>query len=209
MFSALRSTTPLVLIFLTASIAYSQTYRDELDQGLAAYKQSHYDEAIQHFRKATDLDPSQTTAHMYLATAYVNQYIPAVETPDNERFAEQASEQYQYVLNSDAGGSSKPNAAKGIAYLYLNMKKFEDAKDYSGKASGFDPNDPEPYYSIGVIDWTQCYQPRMEARAGLKMSPAENLDGQRPDQKKVCDALQAKNSGVIEDGISNYNKAIQ
>ncbi len=209
MFSALRSTTPLVLIFLTASIAYSQTYRDELDQGVAAYKQSHYDEAIQHFRKATDLDPSQTTAHMYLATTYVNQYIPAVETPDNERFAEQAIEQYQYVLNSDAGGSSKPNAAKGIAYLYLNMKKFEDAKDYYEKASGFDPNDPEPYYSIGVIDWTQCYRPRMEARPRLKMSPAENLNGQRPDQKKVCDALQAKNSGVIEDGISNFNKAIQ
>ena len=32
-------------------------------------------------------------------------------------------------------------------------------------ASELDPNDPEPYYSIGVIDWTSCYQPRMEARA--------------------------------------------
>jgi len=35
------------------------------------------------------------------------------------------------------------------------MKKFEDAKTYYRKAIAFDPNDPEPYYSVTVIDWTQ------------------------------------------------------
>ena len=35
------------------------------------------------------------------------------------------------------------------------MKKFEDAKTYYRKALEIDPNDPEPYYSVGVIDWTR------------------------------------------------------
>lgn len=164
---------------------------------------------MQHFRKATELDPSQPVAHLYLATVYVNQYIPSIESPDNEQFAEQGIEQYQYVLNSDAPETSKLNASKGIAYLYLNVKKFDEAKDYYEKASGFDANDPEPYYSMGVIDWTLCYQPRMEARSRLGLRPGEHLDARNPEQKELCDSLSAKNSSVIADGISNLNKAIQ
>ena len=49
------------------------------------------------------------------------------------------------------------NSIKGIAYLYLQMKKFDMAKDFYKKASNADPNDPEPYYSVAVIDWTQTY----------------------------------------------------
>ena len=49
------------------------------------------------------------------------------------------------------------NSIKGIAFLYLNMKKFDDAKSYYHKAIDLDPNDPEAYYSVGVIDWTQAY----------------------------------------------------
>ena len=108
---------------------------------------------------------------MYLATAYVSLYIPGVETKDNLLVANQAIEQCQHVLESDAPANSKINSAKGMAYLYLNMKKFDEAKAYYQRASGLDSNDPEPYYSIGVIDWTLCYAPRMEARARLKLSP--------------------------------------
>jgi tetratricopeptide (TPR) repeat protein len=209
MFSALRNIGPLLVLLLASSFTYAQSYQGELDQGIASYKQGHYAEAIQHFRKATDLDPSQTKAHMYLGTAYVGQYIPGVETPDNKAIGEQAAEQYQYVLNSDAPTDSKLSATKGIAYIYLNMKRFDDAKDYYEKASALDPNDPEPHYSTGVIDWTQCYQPRIEARNRLKLSPEQHLDPGNPEQKKVCDDLQARNSSLIEDGISNLNKAIQ
>src|SRR5580698_6833314 len=126
-----------------------QSYRSELDLGVEAYKNNLYEEAIRHFRKATELDPTQTVARMYLATAYVGQYIPGVETTDNLLVAEQALEQYQHVLESDAPADAKVNSAKGMAYLYLNMKKFEEAKHYYQRASGLDSNDPEPYYSIG------------------------------------------------------------
>ena len=88
-----------------------------------------------------------------------------------------------------AARDQKVNSAKGIAYLYLNMKKFDDAKKYYRMAGDMDPNDPEPYYSVGVIDWTACYQPRMEERAKLGMKPDENLNPKNKDQKKVCAEL--------------------
>jgi tetratricopeptide (TPR) repeat protein len=194
-------------VFLTP--ARAQTYRTELDLGVAAYKNNQFDEAARHFRKATELDPTQTVARMYLATAYVSQYIPGVETKDNRLLAEQALEQYQHVLESDAPAGSKINSAKGMGYLYLNLKKFDEAKSYYQRASGLDANDPEPYYSIGVIDWTDCYQPRMEARTRLKLQPDENLNPRNPDQKKVCDELRAKNLATVEEGIDTLKQAIQ
>ena len=44
--------------------------------------------------------------------------------------AEQAIEQYQHVLDMNAARDQKVDSAKGIAYLYLNMKKFDQAKKY-------------------------------------------------------------------------------
>lgn len=62
---------------------------------------------------------------------------------------------------------------------------------------------------MGVIDWTRCYQPRMEGRARLGMRPDAHLNSKNPHQKKICDELRAKNWSVIEDGISKLDKAIQ
>ena len=39
------------------------------------------------------------------------------------------------------------------------MKKFDQAKEYYQKVAELDPNDPETYYSLAVIDWMQAYQP--------------------------------------------------
>jgi tetratricopeptide (TPR) repeat protein len=197
-------------ILLFAFIPCSgQTYRTELDLGVEAYKNNLYEGAIRHFRKATELDPNQTVARMYLATSYMSLYIPGVEAKDNLLIAEQAIEQYQHVLESDASADSKINSAKGMGYLYLNLKKFDEAKSYYQRASGLDSNDPEPYYSIGVIDWTLCYAPRMEARQRLGMHPDENLNPKNPEQRRVCDELKAKNLTTVEEGIDSLKEAIQ
>jgi tetratricopeptide (TPR) repeat protein len=89
------------------------------------------------------------------------------------------------------------------------MKKFDLAKKYYRMAGDLDPNDPEPYYSVGVIDWTACYQPRMEERAKLGLKPDENLNPKNKDQKKACAELKDKNGPLISEGIESLNKAIQ
>ena len=183
--------------------------RDQLNKGVTAYKNAKYEEAIDHFQQSVALDPTLINAKMYLATAFAQQYIPGVESPDNMKMADQAIEQYKHVLDMNAARDQKVNAAKGIAYLYLNMKKFDDAKKYYRMAADMDPNDPEPYYSVGVIDWTACYQPRMEERAKLGLKPDENLNPKNKDQKKVCAELKEKNGPSIQEGIESLNKAIQ
>jgi tetratricopeptide (TPR) repeat protein len=203
-------TLAVVALALSSSVGCSKLRaRDQLNKGVSAYKNAHYEEAINHFQQAVELDPSLLNARMYLATAYAQQYIPAVDSPDNVRMAQQAIEQYQKVLDSNPAREQKVNSAKGIAYLYLNMKKFDDAKKYYRMASDVDPNDPEPYYSVGVIDWTASYQPRMEERAKLGMKPEENLNPKNKDQKKVCEELKQKNMPSISEGIDTLNKAIQ
>ena len=173
----------------------------DLEIGVQAYKNARYEEAIQHFNRAVDLDPTLLNARLYLATAYAQQYIPGTDTPDNNKFAEQAIDQYKAVLERDPRNT---NSAKGIAYLYLQMKQFDKAKEFYRKGTELDPNDPEPYYSVAVVDWTQTYQPRMELRGKLDMKPAQPLI-----RSPECWLLRDANRMLVDDGIEMLKKAIE
>jgi tetratricopeptide (TPR) repeat protein len=182
--------------------------RDQLNKGVQSYKNAKYEEAIGHFQQAVDLDPSLTNARLYLATAYAQQYIPGADSPDNNKYAEQAIEQFKKVLDSNPPKEQQIHSLKGIASLYYNMKKFDQSKEYYTRVGELDPNDPETYYSIAVIDWAQTYGPRMESRAKLGLKPTDE-----PKDKKVCAELlkdiKAKNEGPVDDGIAKLQKAIE
>ncbi len=205
----MKTTQKLLVVFAAAMSLLVSTgcnklkARDQLNKGVQAYKNSKYEQAIDHFQQAVTLDPSLINARLYLATAYAQQYVPGADTPDNNRMGEQAIDQYKVVLQQSP---KNINSIKGIAYLYLQMKKFDLAKAYYKNASEADPNDPEPYYSVAVIDWTQTYQPRQEERAKLGLKPDDSLPAK---DKKVCAMLREKNTPDIEEGINNLNKALQ
>lgn len=175
--------------------------RDQLNKGVASYKNARYEQAIDHFQNAVSLDPGLGVARLYLATAYTQLYIPEVDTPENLRLAEQAIEQYKVVLEHDR---KSVTSVKGIAYLYLQQRKFDEAIEYYRKAIEIDPNDPESYYTLGVIAWTRSYKPRMEERAKLGLKPDEPLK-----DKKVCQSLRDKNWGIIQDGLDSLKKALE
>ena len=151
-----------VLVLLVGTGCNKLRARDHLNKGVQAYKNAKYEQAIDHFQQSVSLDPTLINARLYLATAYAQQYIPGADTPDNNRMGEQAIDQYKQVLQVDP---KNINSIKGIAYLYLQMKKFDLAKEFYKMASEADPIDADPYYSVAVIDWTQTYQPRQEDRA--------------------------------------------
>src|SRR5213082_188639 len=98
--------------------------RDQLNKGVQAYKNAKYEEAINRFQNAVALDPSLLNARLYLATAYAQQYVPGADTPENNRMAEQAIDQYKQVIARNPTREQKINSNKGIAYLYLQMKRF-------------------------------------------------------------------------------------
>jgi tetratricopeptide (TPR) repeat protein len=77
--------------------------RDQLNKGVQAYKNAKYEDAINHFQQAVEFDPTLLNARLYLATAYAQQYIPGADTPDNNRMAEEAIDQFKKVLDMHAG----------------------------------------------------------------------------------------------------------
>src|SRR3974377_1487338 len=171
-----------VLLVLFSAVGCSKLRaRDQLNKGVQAYKNAKYEEAIAHLKDAGELAPSLINARLYLATAYAQQYIPGADSPENNRFAEQAIDVFKQVLALNPPPEQQVHSLKGIASLYFNMKKFDLAKEYYQKVADLDPNDPETYYSIAVIDWTQAYQPRLEARAKLALKPTDDVK-----DKKVC-----------------------
>jgi len=196
-----------VLALLSAVGCEKLRARDQINKGVQAYKNAKYEEAIEHFKNAVQLDPSLLNARLYLATAYMQQYIPGADSPENNKYAEEAIAEFKSVLDANPPKEQKILALKGIASLYFNMKKMDDAKKYHQMVAELDPNDPEVYYSIAVIDWTQAYQPRLEARAKLGLKPTDVTI----DKKTCADLLKAisANQAVVEDGISRLNKAIE
>lgn len=174
--------------------------QEQLNFGVQAYKAEQYEAAVVHFRKATELDPELQNAHLYLATALAQQYVPGVEGPENVKFAQDAIGEYEKVLKLDADNT---NAIKGIGYLYMNMKEFERAKKYYRKALAADTQDPELYYAIGFIDWSQAYRERASVLSTL---------GQRIDysliKRPACAKLRNVNLPWVTDGIQMLKEAL-
>src|SRR5690348_14377695 len=82
-----------IIVLLVASSAVAQTSgptdaRGWLNVGVQAYRSARYADAVEDFRKAVELDPSNVNAHLYLATAEMNLYVPGYELPENRAHAE-------------------------------------------------------------------------------------------------------------------------
>lgn len=177
--------------------------RDQLNKGVQAYKGANYEEAIERFKNAVNLDPDLKVAKLYLATAYAQQYVPGVDAPDNVKMAKQAIDEYQKVLQNDP---SSVNSLKGIAFLYMQMKDFDNAREYYKKAIALDPNDPEIYYSVGVIDWSQAYKDAADLKSKNDMKVDDELKGKAG--QKLCQQLSEKDGPVIDEGLKMLQQAV-
>lgn len=202
--SAVLLSAVLLLLCSPASGQQPPSARDELNLGVQAYRQARYEAAIEHFKNATSLEPSLVVAHLYLATAFAQQYIPGAETAENVQMGEQAIQEYKRVLDLDPNSPSASNALKGIAYLYLGMKKFDDSKQYHKRAIERDPNDPEEHYSVAVIDWTQAYQLRLARKAELHLEMSSPLISE-----PACTEVRKANEDSVEEGIAELAQALK
>ena len=182
--------------------------RDHLNKGVAAFRNAQFQQAIMHFKTAVDLDPSLLNARLYLATAYAQQYIPGGDSPDNIKIGKQAVEAFEDVLRMKP---DETTAIASIAQIYYNMREFDKAKEYQRRRLQVDPNNPEPYYWIGVIDWATVYPRRMQVRKDLNLTMPK--DPSKPDElppipEKDRAQLEADNSALVEEGIQALQKAI-
>jgi tetratricopeptide (TPR) repeat protein len=177
--------------------------RDNLNRGVQAFKATKYSDAVEYFKKAVDLDPTFSTARLYLATAYMSQYIPGADSPENKQYAASAMEQFNKVL---AANDKDLLATQSIASLYYNQKDWDKAEEWNRKVVALDPNNKEAYYTLGVIPWTRFLIADRQARNDSKMKPED--PGPLKD-KKVRAELKEKWMPQLDAGIEAEKQALK
>jgi tetratricopeptide (TPR) repeat protein len=186
--------------------------RDLLNKGVASFKNGQYDASIEDFKQAKDLDPTLLNARLYLATAYATEYIPGAPSDDNVKVGQQAVSEFQDVLTVDAGNLS---ALDGIGSMLYNMagtpftpEKFEESKKYHQKHIELKPDDPEPYYWVGVIDWTLAYRGNAEARQAYNIqNQKKQVKEADPLPEKIRDDYTKQYSTLVDEGLKMLQKA--
>jgi len=177
--------------------------RDQLNKGVDAYRSAHFEEAIGHFQRATELDPTLPMAKTYLATALAQNVVPGLQSPENLRNAQQAITIFQQVLSQDP---TDVNSVKQIAGIYFQINKLEEAKTWQKKVLAMNPKDAEADYTIGVIDWMEAHKNVLTA-----LQPAGfNDDGQGNLKvpKKIMEPLAKQNAALIEEGLQYLKDAV-
>jgi tetratricopeptide (TPR) repeat protein len=193
----------VVALALLATGCQKLKARDQLNKGVQAFRNAQYALAVEHFKTAIELDPTFDTARLYLATAYMNQYIPGAESPENQQMAQAAFDEFNRVLQESPNDTV---ALASIAMLKLMQKEWDESKEWYEKLIAVDPTNKEAYYSLGFIAWSKWYPIYGTARAGLGMKPED--PGPIRD-KKVKEELKAKYLPGVEEGIRNLEKALQ
>ena len=182
--------------------------RDHLNKGVNDFRNAQFQPAIMHFKEAVRLDPTLLNARLYLATAYAQQYVPGAESDENTKIAQQAIDAFQDVLKIDPGNVT---AVASIAQIYYNMKKFDQAKEYNERRIKLEPNNPEPYYWIGVLDWGVCFPRtatlRMDHNLATPKDPA-HPDVLPPIPEKLRKPLAEENGPLVDEGLNSLQKAL-
>ncbi|HMF52898.1 MAG TPA: hypothetical protein VK593_01015 [Edaphobacter sp.] len=177
--------------------------RDQLVKGVQAFKNARYEEAVNHFQSAINLDPNSADAKLYLATAYSYQVVPNLDTPENLALAKKAMDGFQAVL---ANNPNDVTALKQIASINFNTKKLDDAKEYQKKVIALDSKDAEAYYTIGVVNWMQAYKNAIAVLAAD--GSTDDGNGNVKKSKGACQKLKDQNTALVTEGMEYLQKAV-
>jgi tetratricopeptide (TPR) repeat protein len=174
--------------------------RTELNAGVQAFKQANYEEAVGHFEQSVSLDPEFITAHLYLATAYAQMFVPGVDTPENVVWATKGLNEYREVLQRRP---SDIFSLKGIAFLEMQLRSYDQAKESYQKAIALDANDPELFYAAGVADWSMAYRDIASEKAKLPAKAQDSLF-----LSAGCADAKAAAMANVNDGLAMLTKAV-
>jgi tetratricopeptide (TPR) repeat protein len=175
--------------------------RDQLNKGVDAYKSQKYEEAINHFQQATQLDPTLPMAKSYLATALAQNVVPGLTTPDNLKTAQQAIDIFKQVL------AEKPhdvNSMKQIAGIYFSIKQLDE--DWQKKVLAEDKNDAEAAYTVGVIDWTEAHENTLKVL--LPNGFNDDGEGNVKVPKKIMAPLKEENGPLVDEALDYLKMAL-
>jgi tetratricopeptide (TPR) repeat protein len=187
--------------------------RDLLNKGVNAFKNGQSDAAIEDFKEAKAADPELLNARLYLATAYASLYIPGAPSKENLTRGQQAVQEFKEVLDKDPANISAIDGTGSILFQMAGQpfdpKKFEESKTFHQRHIQLKPDDPEPYYWIGVIDWTLAFRANGEMRMDYNKN---NIKKQVRDDAPLPPGVRTeyvnKYGALVDEGIGDLQKAI-
>jgi len=214
--NARRTASLAAMLILTVGVSGCNKLkaRDLLNKGVNAFKAGQSDAAIEDFKRSTELDPSLMMARVYLATAYASLYIPGAPSPENKARGDQAITEFKNILEIDPNNLT---AIDGIGSLLFQMagtppvneKGFEESKTFHQRHIQIKPDDPEPYYWIGVIDWTLAWRGNAAMRLDYnKNNIKKQVHDDQPLPAPVRTDYTAKYGPLVDEGIADLQKAI-
>jgi len=117
--------------------------RDHLNKGVRAFTSRSVSRCGREFsNRLWSFDPGFVTARAYLATAYMQQYIPGAESRRITKMAQAAFDNFQ------KGSRHRAEQHAGhrlIASLNLNQKKVDEAQQWNEKLVAIDPKNADAY----------------------------------------------------------------
>jgi Tfp pilus assembly protein PilF len=187
--------------------------RDVLNKGVQEFKNAQYEEATRAFLHAKQLDPKLMNARLYLATTYASEYIPGAPSEENIRMGRAAIEEFRGALSLDPQNIS---AIDGLGSLLFQMAGepfdpdlFQESKSYQQRHIYLRPTDPEPYYWIGVIDWTLAFRANGLLRTKHNLSVrGRQLSEMEPLPPELRDEYVRGYGATIDEGIESLSHAI-
>jgi len=184
-----------------------------LNQGVQAYKNGQNKDAEQYFLRAKQLDPRSINARLYLATAYASQYIPGAPSEENSAMGGAATEEFKGVLELDPQNISAMDGLGSLLFQLAGQPFSPDllteSKSYNQRHIQIKPDDPEPYYWIGVIDWTLAFRANGELREHVnRQTRGQELEPAAPLPRDLREQYAREYGPTIEEGIESLKRAI-
>lgn len=186
--------------------------RAALNKGVREFKDGQIQAAVDDFQRARQRDPRLLNARLYLATAYAAQYIPGAPSEANRELGAESVEEFREILDLEPQNVS---AIEGIGSILFHMagqpydrSKFAESKSFHQKHIELRPDDVEPYYWVGVIDWTLSFRGNQELRARFNDShtrPVRDTEALPVDARRE---YVQEYGAIIDEGIESLRRAI-
>jgi TonB family protein len=141
------------------------------------------------------------------------QYRPNELAQENLKLANEAYTNFKSQLDSN------PNDAATVEKLGIllfqmagfpfDLAKFEESKKYYQRQIALLPNDPDPYFMVGCIDWTLAFRAYAEMRSS---NNTEHLGSRVRDSDTLPSPLRidyaSRYAPTVNEGIENVEKAL-
>jgi len=97
-----------------------------------------------------------------------------------------------------------------MAATPFTPEKYAQSKEYHQKHIQLSGSDPEPYYWVGVIDWTLASRADVEMRQRYNQeNPRKQLKDLDPLPDNLRTAYAQQYGQVVDEGLQNLDKAVQ